>query len=120
MSDRSGLLQSMLNYGNVKISLIGSDLQDAKVFHAVPNPQAIQAEITRRQMRVKNREKEEAENRRREEMAEYISVYHESVSGGAHAEGYVPPSAQSAPPPPNRPVQDRRRPPSVPRQRGDE
>ena len=98
---------------------MGSDLHDAKVFYAVSRPQDVQAEITRRQMRLKNKEKEEAERRRREEMAEYISVYHESVSGGAHAEGYVPPSAQSAPPP-NRPISDRRRPPNIPRQRRDE
>lgn len=113
LSEKKGLLQSLLNYGDVKISLIGGDKDDAKVFRAVPNPQKVQAEITLRQARIRNRDKEEEERRRRDEIAEYISVYHETVSSQGGSTPQTPAAQVSG----KRPPQDGTRPPGVPRRR---
>jgi hypothetical protein len=127
VSERKGLFQSLLDYGNVRISLIGGDVGDAKTFYGVPHPQEVQEEITRRQSRMRNREKEEAERQRKGEIAEYLRVYHETVSGGQPAPqqpSQQPYTQQTTPPPQprapqNRPAQDRMRPPRIPRQRDD-
>lgn len=128
VSERKGFFQSLLNYGNVRISLIGGDVGDAKTFYGVPRPQEVQAEITRRQARMRNRGKEEAERQRKGEIAEYLKVYHETVGGGQQPEPQQPPqqpyTQQTPPPQPprgpqTRPPQDRMRPPRIPRQRGD-
>ncbi|GAB4337361.1 MAG: hypothetical protein Kow00117_19480 [Phototrophicales bacterium] len=88
-SFRNGFFRTLLNYGDVKISLLGGDKGDEKWFVAIPRPQDVQAEITRRQQRQRNKKEAEAERKRREEIAEYLAVYHETVQG-EHA-------AQSAP-----------------------
>jgi hypothetical protein len=127
VSERKGLFQSLLDYGNVRISLIGGDVGDAKTFSGIPHPQAVQEEITRRQSRMRNREKEEAERQRKGEIAEYLKVYHETVGGGQQPESPQTPqqpyTQQSTPSQPrtsqNRPAQDRMRPPRIPRQRDD-
>ncbi|MCL4252655.1 MAG: cyclic nucleotide-binding domain-containing protein [Anaerolineae bacterium] len=87
-SEKGGILQNIFNYGDVQISLIGGDRGDEKWLYAVPNPQAIQAEITRRQERRRNYERETNEKQRKQEIAEYLAVYHEmqqnnNVGGGA-------------------------------------
>jgi len=76
-SEKGGILQNIFNYGDVRISLIGGDRGDEKWLLSVPNPQSIQAEITKRQERRRNAERDTAEKRRKKEIAEYISVYHE-------------------------------------------
>ncbi len=134
VSERGGLLQSLLDYGNVRISLIGGDQGGEKVFRAVPNPQAVQAEITRRQAWLRRLEKEEDERRRRDEIADYLSVYHETVNQGGQ---YPAPSTPGPNPgqvlrPPQEPIDpqvgqpgfpptkqpgDRMRPPHIPRRR---
>ena len=43
-----GLIGNLLNRGNVRISLIGSDIKDAKVMDSIYDPQEVQAEISRR------------------------------------------------------------------------
>ncbi|GAB4513519.1 MAG: hypothetical protein OHK0046_14300 [Anaerolineae bacterium] len=122
VSEQSGLLQSLFGYGNVKISLIGSDPNDAKVFKGAPKPRQIASEISGRQARVKQRAREADERRRREEIAEYLSVYHQTVSAN-QAPGYggqpgVPGSTAAATDgEQGRPVRDRVRPPKVPRLR---
>ncbi len=78
-SDKSGLVQSVFNYGDVKISLLGGDRGDQKIFRSIPKPHVAQAEITRRQSRLRNKQSEKEERRRREELAEYLSVYHETM-----------------------------------------
>ena len=116
-----GLFQSLLNYGNVRISLIGGDVGDSKTFYGVPHPQEVQAEITRRQARVRNRGKEDAERQRKGEIAEYLKVYHETVGGeqpGAQPQPQQPYTQQTPPPQPRAP-QDRMRPPGIPKPRGD-
>lgn len=122
-SERSGLLQAVLDFGNVRISLIGGDTGDEKVFKYVPSPHRIQQEITRRQSVLLRRAEEEKERRRREEIAEYISVYHEAISG---RETDLDPTVSSLFEPRNRPPAPQRhappdnvRPPNVPRARRD-
>lgn len=123
VSDQGGLIQSMFDYGNVRLSLIGGDAGDAKVFQFVPSPQKVQAEITRRRDRLKNKTQIDQEARRRQEIAEYLSVYHETISGGqqptqpAGPQGFNAqdaPPGQTTPPLPN----DSFRPPNIPRKRG--
>ena len=121
VSERKGLFQSLLNYGNVRISLIGGDVGDSKTFYGVPHPQEVQEEITRRQARVRNRGKEDAERQRKGEIAEYLKVYHETVGGeqaGAQPQPQQPYTQQTPPPQPRAP-QDRMRPPGIPKPRGD-
>ncbi len=122
VSQQSGFLQTLLRYGNVRISLIGSDTSGAKVFRGVSRPQNIQAEITGRQARMRQRAKEAEERRRRDEIAEYLSVYHDTV-------GVAMPDAQPVRGAPSatatngalygqvRHLPDRMRPPKVPRVR---
>lgn len=97
-SNKSGLLPSLLNYGTVTISLVGGDTGDAKVLRGIPDPTGVQAEVTRRQSRARSKQAEAEERRRREEIAEYLSVYHETVQaqGGTPAAGspQVPPGPQ--------------------------
>ncbi|MFW5691270.1 MAG: cyclic nucleotide-binding domain-containing protein, partial [Chloroflexota bacterium] len=78
-ANKSGLLQTVFNYGDVAIALVGSDPSDMKIFRAVPQPGAVQAEITRRQSRWRTLQQLEDERRRRDEISDYLSVYHESV-----------------------------------------
>jgi len=97
ISEKQGLFQSLFDYGHVRISLIGGDKGDQKVFRYVASPQHVQAEITRRQARL------------REEIAEYLSVYHETVKNGEQFPAETQPN--------NQPPKDRMRPPHIPRQR---
>jgi hypothetical protein len=122
-SERSGPLQALLDFGNVRISLLGGDAGDEKIFKYVPSPHRVQQEITRRQSMLMRRAEEEKERRRREEIAEYISVYHDAISSrNADLDPTVsslfepkdrPPAPQRHAPP------DNVRPPSIPRARRD-
>lgn len=85
ISRREGVFQTMFNYGIVKISLVGTDKGEEKRFNFVPNPTAVQEEITRRQQRWRRRQENVNERRRREEIAEYLTVYHNTVQGQAGA-----------------------------------
>lgn len=120
-SERTGFIRAVFDYGDVVISLIGGDRGDEKIFRAVPGPQEVQAEITRRRSRAQSREAREAERRRREEIAEYLSVYHETVNTGMDPNDIDPsvspliPQQQASPPPKQTPRG--MRPPNVPRRR---
>lgn len=90
ISRREGIFQTLFNYGMVKISLIGTDKGEEKRLHFVPNPTAVQEEITRRQQRWRRRQETVNERRRREEIAEYLTVYHNTVQGqGGGSQGNV-------------------------------
>lgn len=112
VSDRSGLFQTLFDYGDVRLSLVGADVGDAKVFRYVPNPQEVQAEITKRQeMRRRQAEKRE-EVQRQQEIAEYLRAYHDTVGNrGAPYGGQINPTEE--------PAQGRggTRPPNIPRSR---
>jgi len=80
LSETSGLIDTMFQRGNVKLSLVGEGLDKAKVFHKVHRPHQIQAEVTRRQARARNLSDERENERQRETIQEYLSVYHEAVN----------------------------------------
>lgn len=140
VSDQNGLLESLFDYGTVKISLLGADIGAEKAFQFIGEPQEVQAEIARRIQEMRNRGSAEAERRRRAELAEYLSVYHETVreqnvptqaapnpSPQQQQPGKAPliPEARRIPPvqpgttPPTPQVRDHQRPPNVPRTRPD-
>ena len=77
VSVSSGLLATLFNFGDVKVSLIGADQH--KMFHKVPNAQEVQQEISRRQQRVKQRKSEEDARQQREIIGEYLNVFHENL-----------------------------------------
>jgi hypothetical protein len=132
-SDKHGIFQSLFNYGNVTISLIGSQEGEAKRFRFVPTPQVIQAEITRRIDSMGRKRQQQDEQRRRDEMAEYLAVYHEqqaaqqaaqSAQNPAASPGVIPaanfPNASPGAPEPRTPPvpgRDNVRPPNIPRPR---
>ncbi|MDX1990839.1 MAG: cyclic nucleotide-binding domain-containing protein [bacterium] len=137
ISDQNGLLQTIFNYGDVRISLLGGDVGSEKVFRSVPEPDEVQAEIARRQEARRSFAAADAERRRRSEIAEYLSAYHQTVSGSAPENAppatpstAAPPATAPAQPPrrilPTQPgteppitqVRDRLRPPNIPRSGG--
>ena len=127
VSDRAGILDTLLNRGTVKISLVGDDKGMAKVFRDVYNPSRLQDEITGRRAAVLNKAREEELQRQRREIAEYIDVYHERISGTLPQQAPMPQQPPASPPPTPTPATDRTqppirggvRPPRVPRVRSD-
>lgn len=128
ISDMSGLVDTIFQRGDVKLSLVGEGIDRAKVFEKVHKPHEIQAELSRRQARAKALEEQNRDLRQRESIKEYLSVYHETVqgTGGQPQQQQQPPTAP--PPPVNRPPNpsggvepyqspDRSRPPGIPRNR---
>jgi hypothetical protein len=74
-AESSGLIASILNFGDVRVSLIGAD--DHKMFEKVHNPQKIQQDISIRQQRIKQQVLQEESRQQREMLAEYLKVYNE-------------------------------------------
>jgi membrane protein YdbS with pleckstrin-like domain len=103
ISRREGVFQTLFDYGIVKISLVGTDKGEEKRLNFVPNPTAVQEEITRRQQRWRRRQESANERRRRDEIAEYLTVYHNTVQGqGGAPQGNIQfpnqaPSQQASP-----------------------
>lgn len=79
----SGLFPALLKYGDVRMSLVGAD--QPKLFHKVPNPQAIQQEISRRQHNKSQRRAHYDAMQQRHILGEYLGV----VQG----EGFQPTAA---------------------------
>ncbi|MEO1288086.1 MAG: cyclic nucleotide-binding domain-containing protein [Chloroflexota bacterium] len=75
VAETSGLFQQIFRFGDVRVSLVGAD--NHKLFDDVANPRDIQSEITRRQQRLKQREREQQERAQREAIGEYLSIYHQ-------------------------------------------
>ncbi|MEO8393362.1 MAG: cyclic nucleotide-binding domain-containing protein [Chloroflexota bacterium] len=108
-----GLTNNLLNRGDVKISLIGSDVKDAKVMDSIYDPQEVQAEISRRQAAIKSDRNQTDVDQQRQVIKEYLQTYHE-IQQTQEAARVVPqqtappqavPSQQSAPPlPPAQPL----------------
>lgn len=99
--DISGLFPSLLKYGNVKIALVGES--SSKVFKGVPDPRAVQEEISRRQAKARQSVIDSEENRRREEIARYIAAYDEAQRDiGQRQPQYAPQTY--APPAPSQSV----------------
>jgi len=137
VAETNGIMRQLLRYGNVRISLVGGDTH--KIFEDVPRPLEIQGEISRRQARMKQSQDERSAREQRELIGEYLSVYHQasaqgqlpetpaqpqSVSGQltnfqAQTQPVAPQQQQPPPPPPisQGNVEDRSRPPGIPRKR---
>ncbi len=118
----SGLFSSLFDVGDVQISLVGSAESAIKVFRGVPNPRAIQAEISRRQMRARTQREEADSDRQRQLIAEYLSVYNENIAPRLDTAQAQPPPPPPPPPEPPEipPTHDGTRPPGIPRTRPDE
>ncbi len=73
-SASNGFFAAMMKYGDVRVSLIGAD--EHKVFHKVPQPQAIQQEISRRQHNVARRRSRYDALQQRQILGEYLDALH--------------------------------------------
>ncbi|MEM6281454.1 MAG: PH domain-containing protein, partial [Chloroflexota bacterium] len=117
VSETSGFWDTVFQRGDVKLSLIGEGMENAKRFIKVYKPHEIQAEISRRQARAKEKAEQANDDRQREAIKEYLSVYHETVqdlngpAAEAASEGTYMPDTSFRP----HESQDRRRPPNIPR-----
>lgn len=98
--NRNGLLNTILNRGDLSISLIGDDT--AKQFHGLGSPEIVKNEIFERRNALKRKEQEAEVLRQRQEIARYLDVYHERMQ--AMTPNY-PASPQNFSPPPYNPVQ---------------
>ncbi len=78
ISDVQGLLNSLLNRGEVRIFLIGAE--KPKIVDPIFAPQEFHAEISRRQAELKNKQQQEQSKQQRESIAEYLRAYHETMS----------------------------------------
>ena len=98
ISDVSGILNNLLNRGDIRISLIGSNEQ--KSFTKVYDPQEVQAAISQRQAQMKALLDRSDAERQRQAMADYLAVYHETVTNN----GPTPPFNVPAPDQPTQPT----------------
>lgn len=122
ISDMQGVIQTLFRMGDVKLLLVGTEVQNAKVFRNVHQPQEIQKEISERRRRAQQQQQEEEAKRQRQAILDYLSVYHDSLQDAAQDAHIIeknnePQPPQPPPQPPN--VVDRTRPPGIPRVRGD-
>ncbi len=132
-SEVNGLINTILNRGDVHISLIGAEA-NAKVFDQVYDPQDIQTEVSHRLSLLKSQRARADVEQQRRQMADYLAVYHEVMgqSGGQPVQPSAPQPPQQTqqrsaarPLPPNQPTvpnqpsgySDGIRPPRVPRSR---
>ena len=95
VSESTGILATLLSYGDVRVSLIGAD--GYKMFRKVPNPQEIQQEISRRQQRIKQSKSAEDARQQREIIGEYLNVFNERL----REQGLTQPTANPVQPQPN-------------------
>jgi hypothetical protein len=72
---REGLLQNLLNYGNVYISVGGSQM----VFENVMDPASVQQDIDHRRVARRSKLEVERVTAERERMAEFFALYHASA-----------------------------------------
>jgi hypothetical protein len=130
-SEVNGLFNNLLNRGDVRISLIGSDLNNAKVMDSIYDPQEVQAEISRRQSALRNDRQQIDSEQQRQVIKDYLQTYHELQQAQQPTQA-APPSAIPTQPSvypavpreqptdiPAAPPRDGSRPPRVPRARLD-
>lgn len=94
ISEASGFFAQMLNYGTVRVALMGAD--NYKILDHVPNPIDIQQEISGRIARAKKMDAEAQASQQREIIGEYISLYHQNY-GQPAPQGPPASSALQAP-----------------------
>jgi membrane protein YdbS with pleckstrin-like domain len=135
----SGFVNSILQRGDIRISLIGSDVANAKFFRNVGDPQGVAGIISERLAAIHAQSAKDDDSRQRRQIAEYLAAYHERVIAQGLApyapqyqypsQGYPPQppqqqygQGQPPPPPDDLPppiVRDGSRPPNIPRMRGE-
>lgn len=119
ISDKQGFLNTLLDRGDVRISLVGDD--KGKLFSKVYQPDEVQSAISNQRAAVMAATKEEELRRQRQEIAEYIDVYHERIRETRETPAQVvePPPAPAPPPQQQAPPTFRggTRPPRIPRTR---
>ena len=126
-SEVSGIFDSMLNRGSVRISLVGSDLAQAKVMDRIYDPQSVQAEISHRQSAIREERQRSDVDQQREIIKEYLQTYHEIQQEAQQPTQAFPtqptvyPAAPREQPTdiPMPPPTDGSRPPRIPRSRPD-
>ncbi len=130
VSDKRGVFNTLFDRGDVRVSLVGDDRGQSKVFEKVYQPDRVQEEISNRRAGVLGRAKDEQLRQQRREIAEYIDVYHERMQTVNPPQPEPQPPVQQAPfnpPPPNPtpvnppppPLRGGARPPRIPRVRND-
>ena len=75
IAETVGWLARIFGYGTIRLSLVGADQH--KVFAYMPQPQAVQAEITRRQAAMRKNEEAVREQQEKERIGEYFQEYHQ-------------------------------------------
>jgi hypothetical protein len=69
---REGLLQMLFNYGNVYITVGGSQM----IFEDVMNPTAVQQDIDRRRVARRDKQEQDRISAERDRLAEFFAMYH--------------------------------------------
>jgi hypothetical protein len=72
--ERVGILGQMFNYGDVLITIGGTKL----TFEDVVDPATVQSDIDRRRMQQKARKEEKDRAAKRDEMADWLAIYHQN------------------------------------------
>ncbi len=124
VAESSGIFQQILNYGDVRVALVGGDVP--KNLNDIAQPVDVQSEISRRQRRLQERQEEEGRRSQREAIGEYLSMYHDMSQGdGQQWQQQIPTDASSQNSQNHIPQprlssgapRDRNRPPGLPQQR---
>jgi len=97
VSETAGVINTLIQMGDVKILLSGTDEKSAKHFRNVYRPDDIQEEISRRQARTGEAAREADAARQRQAIVDYLAVYHQASgiqSGGsvAYSQGFAEPA----------------------------
>lgn len=90
--ERKGFLGLVLNFGTVYIRVGESTL----TFDNVLNPAEVQRELFQRFMEFKQSEERKAEQSQREQLAEWIELYHKAVKGEGGPEENPPEEAENS------------------------
>ena len=80
--ERVGILGQMFNYGDVLITIGGTKL----TFEDVVDPATVQADIDRRRMAQKARKEEKDRAAKRDELANWLAIYHQNADKFRQAE----------------------------------
>lgn len=101
ISDVQGIVNTLLNRGNVQISLVGSDQN--KRFDLVGDPLEIQMEISRRQALIKRQAEQGKVESQQDAALQMLAAYYQLTQGGQNTQAMPPvnmtPSANTQPNP---------------------
>jgi hypothetical protein len=112
--NRNGLLNTLLNRGDLSVSLVGDD--KPKYFNNITAPETVKNEIFERRAALEREKKDGELLQQRQEIARYLDVYHERVQAlSPNYPGNIPSSAPPVyPPVTQRPQQQPPQPPPPP------